>query len=60
MADTPQTLALLTLEQKYRGSIIRQINRRSVMLKAFRLVPGTGKNVAWVVEKSGAVARRPF
>lgn len=56
MADTPQTLALLVLEQKYRGNIIRQINRRSVLLKALRLVPGGGKNVAWTVEGSGAVA----
>lgn len=56
MADTPQTLGLLVLGQRYRGDIVRQINRRSTLLKALRIVPGAGKNVAWAVETDGQVA----
>jgi hypothetical protein len=56
MADTPQTLALITLAQQYRGDIVRQINRRVVLLKLLPIVRGEGKNVAWVPESSGAIA----
>lgn len=56
MADTPQTLALITLAQQYRGDIVRQINRRVVLLKMLPIVRGEGKNVAWVAESSGAIA----
>lgn len=55
MADTPQTLALITLAQEYRGDIVRQINRRVILLKLLNIVRGGGSNVAWVAESSGAV-----
>ncbi|NUP13764.1 MAG: phage major capsid protein [Polyangiaceae bacterium] len=50
MADTPQTLALLALGQKYRGKIVPQINRLSATLRVLPMIPGGGKNVAWVAE----------
>ena len=56
MADIPQTVALLVLAQNYRGDVVRQINRRSALLKLLPLVKGEGKNCAWSVEGSGAVA----
>ncbi|MDI3282122.1 phage major capsid protein [Polyangium sp. 15x6] len=56
MADVTQTLALLILAQNFKGDIVRQINRRSVLLSTLRAVPGEGKNVAWAAEKSGALA----
>lgn len=56
MADNLQTLALITLAQNYAGDIVRQINRCSVLLKTLKIVPGEGKNVAWVAEKDGALA----
>lgn len=55
MADTPQTLALITLAQEYRGDIVRTINRRVVLLKLLPIVRGGGSNVAWVAESSGAI-----
>lgn len=56
MADTPQTLALITLAQQYRDKIVRQINRRVVLLKLLPIIRGEGKNCAWVAESSGAIA----
>jgi hypothetical protein len=56
MADTPQTLSLVTLAQEYRGDIVKQINRRVVLLKLLPIVRGAGKNVAWVAQSSGHVA----
>jgi len=59
MADTPQTLSLINsaLAQTYRQQIVRQINRRSVLLQLLRIVPTeTGKNIAFDVEASGAIA----
>jgi hypothetical protein len=58
MADSPQTLAgiLNALGQNVRADVIRAINRRSVMLRMLRIVPGTGKNTAWDLELGGAVA----
>lgn len=53
MADTPQTLALITLAQQYRGDLVRQINRRTTLLKLLRIIPGEGKNCAWVPEADG-------
>lgn len=55
MADVPQTLALITLAQEYRGDIVRQINRRVVLLKMLRIIRGGGSNVAWVAQKDGAL-----
>lgn len=58
MADTPQTLAALynALGQNVRADVIRAINRRCVMLRMLRIVPGSGKNSAWDLEFDGAVA----
>lgn len=44
------TTALLVLAQNYAGDIVRQINRRSVLLATLPIVPDEGKNVAWVAE----------
>lgn len=56
MADTPQTLQLITLAQQYRGDIVRQVNRRTTLLKALPIRRGAGKNVAWVAQSTGHVA----
>lgn len=56
MSDTAQTLALITLAQNYRGDIVRQINRRTMLLRLLPIVKGEGKNVAFVPEADGAVA----
>lgn len=59
MADTPQTLALITtaLAQKYRPQVTRQINRRSILLRILPIRQSdTAKNVAWDVEADGAYA----
>lgn len=56
MADTVTTLSLVTLAQEYRGDIVRQINRRSVLLKILSIVPGGGLNVAFGAEGDGQVA----
>ena len=56
MGDVPQTLSLIVQAQEYRGDIIRQINRRVVLLKLLPLRRGSGKNVAWAAESSGAIA----
>lgn len=56
MADTVTTLTLLTLAQNYRGDIVNQINRKSQALRLIRIVPGEGKNAAWVPEEDGAIA----
>lgn len=55
MADTPQTLALVTLAQNYRGDIVRQINRQVQALKLLPIVKGEGKNCAFVTEADGAI-----
>lgn len=44
------TTALIVLAQNYAGDIVRQINRRSVLLATLPIVPDEGKNVAWVAE----------
>lgn len=56
MADTSQTLALITLAQNYRGDIVRQINRRTMLLRLLQIVKGEGKNVAFAPEADGALA----
>lgn len=56
MADTPQTLALITLAQNYRGDIVRQINRRTMLLRLLTIVKGEGQNCSFVPEQDGAVA----
>lgn len=56
MADVPQTSALIVLAQNYAGDLVKQINRRSVLLQVLKSMPGEGKNVAWVAKKSGAIA----
>ncbi len=58
MSDTVQTLALLVLEQRYRGRMVNQINRSSAMLRLLRAVPAMGKNCAWGAKGSGQVAER--
>lgn len=55
MADVPQTLSLITLAQEYRGDIVRQINRRTTLLKLLPIVAGGGKNIAWTPEADGAI-----
>lgn len=44
------TTALIVLAQNYAGDIVRQINRRSVLLATLPIVRDEGKNVAWVAE----------
>jgi hypothetical protein len=56
MADVPQTLSLILQAQEYRGDIVRQINRRVVLLKLLPIIRGSGKNVAWGAESSGQIA----
>ena len=59
MADTPQTFSTINaaLAQTYRQQIVRQINRRSVLLQLLNIVPTeTGKNIAFDVEAGGALA----
>ena len=56
MADTIQSLSLVTLAQEYRGDVVRMINRRTMALKLFRVVSGSGKNIAWAPETSGQLA----
>lgn len=56
MSDTPQILSLITLAQEYRNDIVRQVNRRVVLLKLLPIIRGGGKNVAWVAESSGQIA----
>jgi hypothetical protein len=56
MSDTPQLLSLITLAQEYRGDIVRQINRRVVLLKLLPIRRGSGLNVAWAAESSGQIA----
>jgi len=56
MADTPTSLGLLALAQAFRGDIVRQINRRTMLLKTLRIVAGEGKNVAWATEGDGQLA----
>lgn len=56
MADTIQTLSLITLAQQYRGNTVRQINRRTVALKLLPVVAGEGKNVAFAPEADGQLA----
>lgn len=56
MADTVTTLSLVTLAQQYRGDVVRQINRRTVLLRLLPIVRGEGKNVAFATEADGALA----
>ncbi len=55
MADTLQTLSLITLAQEYRGNLISQVNRRVTLLKLLPIRPGGGKNIAWAPTNTGAV-----
>jgi hypothetical protein len=55
MADTLQTLALIVLAQNFKGNIVRQANRQSVLAKMIPLRKGAGKNVAFVAENTGIV-----
>lgn len=50
------TLSLVTLAQEYRGDVVRQINRKTGLLKMIRVVPGGGKNIAWAPEFDGSMA----
>jgi hypothetical protein len=56
MADTITTLSLITLAQEFRGDVVKQINRRTVALRLFPIVPGEGKNIGWVPEGDGQLA----
>jgi hypothetical protein len=56
MTDTRQDLSLITLAQNYRGDTIRQINRRTTLLRLLEMRAGSGKNVAWAPEASGQLA----
>lgn len=56
MSDVPQTTSLITLAQEYRGDIVRQINRRTTLLKLLPIKQGGGKNISWVAESSGHIA----
>jgi hypothetical protein len=58
MADTQLSLAALILEQKYRGRMVHQINRRSVLLKLLKCTPAMGQNAAWGAKGSGQVAEQ--
>ncbi len=59
MTDTLTTLALTLLAQEYRGDIIRQINRRSVLLKILKIQAGQGLNCAFGAEADGQIAETP-
>jgi hypothetical protein len=54
--DAVTTLSLVTLATEYRGDVVRQINRRTGLLKMLRIVPGGGPNIAWAPEGDGALA----
>lgn len=56
MSDAPQTLSLITLAQEYRGDTVSQVNRRVTLLKLLKIIPGGGKNVAWVPKNTGHIA----
>lgn len=58
MADNPQTLTavLNALAQNFRPTVVRQFNRRSVLLSLLPIVKGVGKNIAFDIEGSGIVA----
>lgn len=56
MADTLQTLALIVLAQNYKPDVVRQVNRTSALAKMLPLVRGEGKNVAFAVSSTGAIA----
>lgn len=60
MADTVQTQSLIILQQSYVGNLIRQINRRSVLLSILgasgKIREGSGPNYGWAVENSGMIA----
>ncbi len=44
------------LAQEFRGNTVAQINRRVTLLKLLRIVPGGGKNIAWVAKSDGHIA----
>ena len=56
MADTVQTLSLITLAQEYRGNTVSQVNRRVTLLKLLPIRPGGGKNIAWAPKNTGHIA----
>lgn len=51
------TTALIVLAQNYAGDIVRQLNRRSVLLATLPIVPDEGQNVAWVAEGDDGYAQ---
>jgi len=57
-SDTPQTLSsiLTSLAQNFGPRIVRQTNRRSMLIKTLPIVPGFGKNVPIDVEVDGMIA----
>lgn len=50
------TASLIVVAQEYRGDLIHQINRKSVLLQMMETRPGQGQNAAWVPVKDGAYA----
>ena len=58
MSDVPQTLTTIlnNLALDFRPRVVRAINRRSVLLTVLPIVMGSGKNVTWDIETSGANA----
>lgn len=56
MSDTLHTLGLTVLAQEYRGDIIRQVNRKVVLLRLLDFVAGSGKNCAFATEADGQIA----
>lgn len=55
MADTVQTLSLIVQAQEYRGDLVRQINRKVVLLKTLPIRRGGGQNIAWAAQSSGHI-----
>lgn len=51
-----QTAALVVLAQNYAGDIVRQFNRRSLLLSLLAKLQGEGKNISWAAEGDGAAA----
>lgn len=58
MADTPQTLALITasLALTFPDQMAMLVNRRSVVATTLPVRVGRNQTVAWVVEDDGAIA----
>lgn len=54
--DTVQTQALVVLATQYRDDLVKQINRRSALMRVLRIIKGEGPNCAFVAEGDGMVA----